>query len=53
VADNLADTAHALDLSGPQIVQLVTNSFDASFLSAAEKELHRADVRRAAEALLR
>ncbi|MGA8368701.1 MAG: adenosine deaminase [Acidimicrobiales bacterium] len=53
VADNLADTAHALDLSGPQIVQLVTNSFDASFLAPAEKELHRADVRRAAEALLR
>ncbi|HEY6622438.1 MAG TPA: hypothetical protein VIX85_01295, partial [Acidimicrobiales bacterium] len=53
VADNLADTAHALDLSGPQIVQLVTNSFDASFLSPAEKERHRADIRRAAEALLR
>ena len=52
VADNLADTAHALDLSGPQIVQLVTNSFDASFLSEADKELHRGDVGRAAQALL-
>ena len=52
VADNLADTAHALDLSGSQIVQLATNSFDASFLPEADKERHRGDVRLVARALL-
>jgi adenosine deaminase len=52
VADNLADTAHALGLSGRQIVQLVTNSFDASFLPEADKARHRDEVGRVARALL-
>src|ERR1700735_2396881 len=34
VADNLAATAHALDLTAAQVVQLAVNSFDASFLPA-------------------
>ncbi len=53
VADNLAATAHALGLSGRQIVQLVTNSFDASFLPEADKARHRVDVERIAHELLR
>jgi adenine deaminase len=53
VAENLAATAHALGLSGQQIVQLVTNSFDASFLPEADKARHRVDVQRIAHELLR
>jgi adenosine deaminase len=53
VAENLAATAHALGLSGGQIVQLVTNSFDASFLPEADKARHRVDVQRIAHELLR
>ena len=53
VADNLAATAHALGLSGRQIVQLVTNSFDASFLPEADKARHRVDVDDIAHELLR
>ena len=53
VADNLAATAHALCLTGSQVVQLVANSFDASFLPAGDKARHRADVERVAVELLR
>jgi adenosine deaminase len=52
VADNLAATAHALNLSGQQIVDLVTNSFDASFLPEADKARHRDEVGSVAKALL-
>jgi adenosine deaminase len=52
VADNLAFTAHALDLSGPEVVRLVSNSFDASFLPEEDKARHRADVGRVAAELL-
>lgn len=53
VADNLAATAHALGLTGSQVVQLARNSFDASFLPAADKARHRRDVERVAMELLR
>jgi adenosine deaminase len=53
VADNLAATAHALGLAGSQVVQLAANSFDASFLPAADKARHRGDVERVAMELLR
>jgi adenosine deaminase len=53
VADNLAATAHALGLTGAQVVQLAVNSFDASFLPAEDKARHRGDVERVAMELLR
>ncbi|HEY1466863.1 MAG TPA: adenosine deaminase [Acidimicrobiales bacterium] len=53
VADNLAATAHALGLSGSQVVQLVANSFDASFLPSGDKARHRAEVMRVAAELHR
>jgi adenine deaminase len=53
VADNLAATAHALSLTGSQVVQLAGNSFDASFLPAADKARHRVEVGRVAADLLR
>jgi adenosine deaminase len=52
VADNLASTAHALGLSGPEVVRLASNSFDASFLPEEDKARHRADVGRVAAELL-
>ena len=40
VADNYIGTAEALGLSGDQLLQVARNSFEASFLSDAEKQSH-------------
>jgi adenosine deaminase len=40
IADNYVETAHALGLTRDQMLQVARNSFEASFLSDAEKQPH-------------
>lgn len=51
LGENLRATAAALDLTAAEVVKLVENGWEASFLPAPEREAWRAEVRRIGAAL--